>query len=134
MYNPELFAAIPQTGNETCLHFNNGNQSIVDSNSKEYMKGLCLLTGTTMDDSHRLFPRHEGTGIRLGDGRIFAEIKVSCISPIYGYFLLSAIKKVTINGEGHGVIHLTNGEIHSTLWRNTTLIRHLKMVQETLGK
>ena len=99
---------------------------------EKYMNTLAALLGNDNRACRKLFCGKRGTGIRLNDGSVFVQIKLSQRAPTLGYVRLDALDRWKGGENGNCVLHLSNGQALPTFWKLETVDRHIQMVKDRL--
>ena len=99
---------------------------------EKYMGTVASFLGNNNRTCRKLFQGKRGTGIRLNDGSIFVQVKLSPAAPTLGYVRLDAIAGLCSDEQGKGVILLKNDKLLKTFWSLETIDRHMRMVRQKL--
>ena len=129
----KLIAIIPGGVKDCRLLYDDGSTLKLSCSVEHYMDTLSAMTGGDNGICRRLFPMKKGTGLRMGDGTTYVELRLAVDPPIYGYVLLSAIEKIFPRKDGKCTLYLSGGLTLPTFWRIQTVAAHMQMVEKVLG-
>lgn len=100
---------------------------------ERYMNMMAGYLGNDNRACRRLFHEKRGTGVRLNDGSLFAQMKLSREKPTLGYVLVPAITGLLPDEEGRCILYFGAVPLQ-TYWKVSTASRHLALVKKVLRK